>query len=294
MKYYIYIDDSNKFEKDSDNFVLYSYIVLTKEQRKKMEKSYFNIFNFIRNENKPFNIENHNLSKDELLYGPLSEKNNKGHQLICKYNRTLKYYEKHKKQNNKKMIENIESFLKIFSDTLYIGTLYWCKNCSINKEWKNIQQVKNKKKYMMKIILKHLLDKKVIFKNSEINMYFDNEFNDDLKVNLGDYFREYLNAPINDYLIGTEKMTYKLRINNIYVNNLEFLDSEISVPIRMADIIANLSNKILKNSINDWVTSPINVKNFFNKQKIEINWHIFPGFSYNSDVEQIRCCLYNK
>jgi len=33
-KFYIYVDDSGKFEKPNNNFVIYSYIVLTKEQRK--------------------------------------------------------------------------------------------------------------------------------------------------------------------------------------------------------------------------------------------------------------------
>jgi hypothetical protein len=40
MKYYLYLDDSNKFEKDSDAFTLYSFILLNKEQRMGVDDYY--------------------------------------------------------------------------------------------------------------------------------------------------------------------------------------------------------------------------------------------------------------
>lgn len=288
MKYYIYLDDSNKFEKVKNKFVLYSFVIFTKQNRLQNEQQFLNTFNLVKNYPNLFDLKNSALSKDDILYGPLKDKGNKGHDLICKYNRALNNIKKHNKQIDIDFVNNMQQLLLTFKNVKYIGTLYWCKECSDKKNWNTYDQIKNKKKYMLKIILKKLLDNQVISKNDEINIYLDEEFNDEPNSILGEYFKEYLNAPINKFYIGTEPMTYKLRMNNIVVKNLEFIDSDISIPIRMADIIANYSNKMLK-SKSDWVSDPINFSNFFNNNKIEINYLFFPGFRYNKDVSLIKC-----
>jgi hypothetical protein len=102
-------------------------------------------------------------------------------------------------------------------------------------------------------LLKKLLDKNIIKSRDRVNIYLDEEFNKYDQDLLGDKFKNYLNRPENGsyYTTGikTNPMIYKLRMNNITIEDVKFLSSTTSIPIRLADILANMSNKILSNKL---------------------------------------------
>lgn len=280
MTYYLYVDDSNKFEK-KDEFVLYSYILLTKKERTSFQKEYLKIWNKVVNESKPYDLENSQMPLDDILCKPLREI--KGDEFIEKFNRSLRY--------NSPDLADMNQFIGLYKNFQTIGTIVWCKNCSTNKDWNSHDMIINKKKYMILLIVKKLLDESFIKENDELCIYLDHEFSNDSDVRIGELFREYLNTPINNHEMqnGTNKMLYKLRMHNIRVRKFEFLDSNLSPAIRCADILANLSNKIWKNKCPSWVKEPNNVLDKLKSFGCEINWLIFPNIRYNNNVDIVRC-----
>jgi hypothetical protein len=181
----------------------------------------------------------------------------KGHDFIEKYNRS-----KHRNYRNAKLESQIDEFVQIYSLPETNGTIVWCKKCStkIDDNFKDYDQNINRKQYLLLVLLKKLLDEGVIKETDQISIYLDEEFSKYDHDLLGDKFKNYLNKPINeDYNITgvkTNPMIYKLRKNKIVIKNVKFLSSITSVSIRLADIIANMSNKILSNKLSSWVSSP--------------------------------------
>jgi hypothetical protein len=225
------------------------------------------------------------LSKDEKLMLILKEI--KGNDLIEKYNRS-----KDKKYKNVNLESHIDNFVQIYSLTKTNGTIVWCKKCStrIGDNFKDYDQNINRKQYLLLILLKKLLDKNIIKSRDRVNIYLDEEFNKYDQDLLGDKFKNYLNRPENGsyYTTGikTNPMIYKLRMNNITIEDVKFLSSTTSIPIRLADILANMSNKILSNKLSSWVSLPHNLYSKIENGKFI--WIKFPGFIYTNNVEEIN------
>lgn len=287
-KFYIYVDDSGKFEKPNNNFVIYSYIVLTKEQRKTFVDFYLSKWWFISNpacnhsddeiSELVQNYHNGNNAKKADYLSGIFKEIPKGHGFICQYNEAIKYKET-------ESIQRIEKFLEIFKIPKYVGSVLWCKNCSESPISKNnrSEHILNRKKYMISIILKDLLNKGIINKSDEVNIFIDEEFTDYTNKVVSLNFQNYLNSPMSvDDLFSIPKILYSLRKNNINCNKLEFMSSSLSPPIRCADIIANLTYKLWNVSSNSWNThdTPKNVFNYLEKN-IRLNWLIFPSFECN-------------
>jgi hypothetical protein len=285
MKYYLYLDDSNKFEKDSDAFTLYSFILLNKEQRMGVDDYYQKKWANICKDSGNHDYDINKFSKDEKLMLILKEI--KGNDFIEKYNRS-----KHRNYRNAKLESQIDEFVQIYSLPETNGTIVWCKKCStkIDDNFKDYDQNINRKQYLLLVLLKKLLDEGVIKETDQISIYLDEEFSKYDHDLLGDKFKNYLNKPINeDYNITgakTNPMIYKLRKNKIVIKNVKFLSSITSVSIRLADIIANMSNKILSNKLSSWVSSPSDLYTKIENGKFI--WIKFPHFIYTNDVEDIK------
>lgn len=251
-KFYLYIDDSGKFNTKNDKHVIYSFILFDKFGRKK----------FVSQASK---------AKDKIYD---QKKELHGNEFIRRLNKLKK--DPHKKAN-------FEFLIKCYECSIVCGSVIWCKNISSSStENLNINQELNKKIRMISIILKKIHENKFIDSNSFIKIYLDNEkIVKDEKPNT---IKEILNKDFSNF---SGDIRY-LRSKKIYIGNVEYLDSEKSLPIQFADIIANVTHKKCNNETDK-------IKLFFElfNTYSETIYVIFPGYKYNNNIYTLSCECFN-
>lgn len=221
----------------------------------------------------------------------------KGNELSKKYTELIK-------SNNKNVLRKYNNFLKCINNSLYFGSVSWCKEYSAKHfvyDW-TVNDL-FKKSILILTILKTLLDKKIIVHDSIVNIYLDEETDDNLKKNFKEkQLKNFLMQEKNAFstIKGTEdnsdqeKKNYynfnllicQLRDAELKIKNLKYLKSEHSFPIQMADITANLTFKILNKNL----TIDETLK-YFSSEKTNILTYVFPKFKqFNIVNNEERCC----
>jgi hypothetical protein len=210
-KYYLYIDDSGKFNTLDDDHVIYSFVLFDKPGR----KHFFS---------KAKRFKDNIYSEKKELHG---------NEFIGRLNRL-------KKDPVKRA--NFESLISCYSCSIINGSVIWCKNKSIYPTSNlNLSQELIKKIRMVSIILKKIRENNFIPRNSTINIYLDNE--KIKKDERSDLVKYILNE---DYSQFSKDIRY-LRANRIRIDKIDYLDSTKSLAIQFADIIANVTYKKYKN-----------------------------------------------
>jgi hypothetical protein len=286
LNYYLYIDDSGKLHDRKCTHVIYSYVLLDKEKRDALNKNYVNAFKKIRQLGK--DILNTEYSKNDLKHWQswISEDKIKGDYFIDKYMGAIK-------RNNTREIEKWEAVLNILKDDcLDFGSISFCKNsfdttkfqkCGSNDPALNRLY---KKRFMLLTLIKKIVDSKIISNKANIKIYIDVESDDNINMDLKkSIILDYLNLSPNPPFQYVNKMQFARYANDISIE-MEYIEDHVSFPIRMADLLANLSYKILNRDF------PLNAKiPYFKKNRLGFHVKTLFDFSIIDLVhEKNKCC----
>lgn len=248
IEYWIYLDDSGKFLNKSDNHAIYGGIIFNNKKKRN---------NFI----KEFIEAKKKITKKKEIKGDDLSK---------------KYFKYKKSPYKKANIENLISKYRLV-DSLFCT--WTCKKDLIIPTYDE-EHAKLKNNELIALLIKKLIENNKILPNSSINIYIDDIYTQNIQEIDGKRLKQYLNKNYS-----TNKMIRFLRVKNILINKVTFLDSKTSDCIQASDIIANFCNKYLNRK-----KHAEELLKLFENFDFDIICCKFPNIIYNNNIANVNCC----